>query len=384
MPIVVIIVTGAILYGLYDIVYGKLWSKGLEGKLSISTSTVFEGDEAVVTETVLNEKLMPLPWIWVKFQVDRSIMFEDIEGKNITDNYYRNDLFYIMGNQKIRRNLKCICTKRGYYNIQSLDIIGCNMFFTNRMSVQYHSGEGITVYPRLIENIDIDGIYSRITGEVRKRQFINPDPFEFAGIREYQPYDSFKSINFNASAKSDELMVNVNTPTMQREIWLVLNIESTDIRTDAELWEESIRLTATIATHYIEGGYAVGVVTNGIDIISKEEITVPMGMGESTLYRIYDAMARLDLKQNTEGMGSSLLQRISNNQGAMVVIISSYFEEDLMDKYNELEEKGYGRCLIVPVMYYDIHRININAENSMIWRVEQNDSKAKNIGVLAV
>ncbi len=37
-------------------------------------------------------------------------------------------------------------------------------------------------------------------GDIATKRFLMEDPYMFKGIREYQPHDSFKSINFKAYA----------------------------------------------------------------------------------------------------------------------------------------------------------------------------------------
>jgi uncharacterized protein (DUF58 family) len=61
-----------------------------------------------------------------------------------------------------------------------------------------------------------------------KRQFLE-DPFEYRGMREYQPYDDMKSINWKATAKTGDFKVNLHDFTTVRSVRIFLNLEDTGI-----------------------------------------------------------------------------------------------------------------------------------------------------------
>ena len=75
--------------------YSKSCLEKVEVDLFISANSATEGDELVLTEIVKNEKWLPLPWLSVKFRVDRELVFADCTSV-VSDFYYRHDLFFIL------------------------------------------------------------------------------------------------------------------------------------------------------------------------------------------------------------------------------------------------------------------------------------------------
>ena len=60
--------------------------------------------------------------------------------------------------------------------------------------------------------------------ETLLNKFIFEDPFEFKGIRNYTTSDPMKKINWSASAKTGELMVNNYYDTTSRHVTIFLDV----------------------------------------------------------------------------------------------------------------------------------------------------------------
>lgn len=81
------------------------------------------------------------------------------------------------------------------------------------------------VYPRYL-NIDcLDVPFRKMIGTMTSRQFLYEDPFEFRGIRDYTSTDPMNSVNWTASARTGELMVNVHDSTSSQEAIIILNLK---------------------------------------------------------------------------------------------------------------------------------------------------------------
>ena len=55
--------------------YARYWNKGLSVEIRFSSDHAVKGDEIELIETVANRKYLPLPYIYVKFQTDKSLFF---------------------------------------------------------------------------------------------------------------------------------------------------------------------------------------------------------------------------------------------------------------------------------------------------------------------
>jgi uncharacterized protein (DUF58 family) len=88
------------------------------------------------------------------------------------------------------------------------------------------------------------------------------DPFEFAGIREYRREDPMNRINWKASARTGELMVNQPDATTEHHVTILLDLDDPYILKNEALLEESIRITAGLAAQLIRAKMPVRVRSN--------------------------------------------------------------------------------------------------------------------------
>ncbi len=373
--VVIICVFGCI--GIYTFLYRQLWSKKLSCELSFSEKAVTEGQSVFLYETVSNAKWLPLPFVAVKFSMSRNIYTTDTENSFVTDDYYRNDLFSVMSYMRITRKLSFICSRRGYYSIKSVDIVSSDINMVKKLALQCPTHTAITVYPKLVPIDGIDALYMKMYGEIFSRRFINPDPFEFKGIREYCPYDDFKAISFNASAKAQQLMVKVYDYTASQNICLLLNTQPYKASADNILYEYAIRMAASIATHTITDAIPTALIANGRDIATGKELSVQAGQSQSHLQTILESLARLDLQQEVASFTLNLDDIIATSSAdTLYILISTYHENDLYTRFTHLLETSAKALWIIPC-YADLP-VTIPCDTNTIckWEVAYNEQSA--------
>jgi uncharacterized protein (DUF58 family) len=364
----------ALLIGLWlhNVVYDRFWSRGVNVEMSFSSPTATEGDELVLYEVLSNANFLPLPWAELKFQTSRNLEFRDKSGARISDGYYRRDLFSIMMRQKITRRLRFRCLRRGYHTIRNIDFVSGNLLMTKKYAAHFNCNAAVTVYPRLITTGEFDMLYTRVMGSVVSQRFINPDPFEFKGIREYQPFDTFKSINFKAAARTGELMVNIHDNTVSTEVILMLNLQWHNDRINESLDEQSIRLAASLAERFISRGVPVRFVTNGQDIITGDGADIAEGSGAGHLFNIYEALARIKLANDPPQFADTLLAVASVKKGEpLYLLISTYHRVDLTNAFMSLGRYGAKTEWILPYLPYTLLGVPPELENKVtLWEVE--------------
>lgn len=350
MEIVVILLSALFIYLLQGHVYKKYWKRGLSLSLRFERDTAFEGETLSLTEVLTNNKLLPLPFVTVKFQVSRKLDFLDSRNAQVTDYYYRNDLFSITMRQRITRKLPFVCSHRGYYTIHSADLVSNNLLGTEKYAKRESSSTYLTVYPRFADLPELSLPFGRIGGSVIARSILNPDPFEFRGIREYLPTDSLRQINFKASARTGMLMSNEYNETLSQELILVLNIEKYREWLTGDLYEHTIRLAASVADMAIQKDIPIRLYSNGRDVVTGEEESCEAGLGERQLYNILELLARIDLDQEPGQRGSELLQSsmARHHDNAIFILISPYYREDLQQEFARCREEAFDALWLLP------------------------------------
>ena len=364
MEIVVIMLTALVLYILEGVLYKRLWSLGLKAEVNISPRSAFCGDRCRLEITLSNHKLLPLPWLWVKLHISSTLHFEN--KPDTKDSYtFHNALFCIMGWQEIKRTLPFTCTKRGYYPIRSFELVGTGLLFNGKYTLSFGSPCAITVYPQLLDREIAERLMARYDGIIAAEGYINPDPFEFAGIREYMPSDSFKDINFKASAHSGSLMTNRHNPTVRGEIDIILCIKPLNERFEEECFEYSISLAATLAEYYLSQGYNVAFSSNGCDGATGESAPIPGGIGEGQLYNIYERLARLSYERFNPPEELKGEYRINRS----AVFISPTTDDVVCDLYSNIEANYLTACWLYPVMSFDMPHTKLPANNTELVEV---------------
>lgn len=332
-------------------IYAKNWHKGIATGIDVSKEIVYPGEEIILTETVINRKWLPLPMIQVKFEVDKSFVFgNEVLNTKVSDHCYKSDVFSLLFYQKITRRLPLVCTKRGFFTINAIDVVSTDVLMDAVLATVFPVEKTITVYPKPVNAGEVDIPYNRIMGTVLTRQYSYEDPFEFRGIREYQTYDSLRDINWKASARTGELKVNIHDYTASQQVCILLNLEKVGIWDYEELREKGISMACSLACRLTEQGVGVSVISNGRDKITGRELVLQSGCDESHRRNLLIQHSRIDLKREQRDFEICVKEHIGEmKEGSLYVMISSSKREALQRYYEELAEHSAGSFWIYPM-----------------------------------
>jgi len=332
------------------LVYNRVCLKNLTASLSFSGGTATEGDTMHLTEELFNQKWLPLPWINVKFQVDKSFVFKDGDNSSVSDAFYRSDLFHILMHQRVKRRLPFTCSRRGFYLIKSLEITGWDVLMESKHVAAMDCSAHLLVYPGVLDTDEVDDVCTRAYGHLVTRQPIFYDQFSFRGIREYSPTDPVKNINFKASAKAQDLMVNIRDYTGARQIVLMLDIERYRAWHDEDMEERAIKLVASLAEKMVGQGIPLAFVTNGINQISGEVKNVAEGLGPVHLKKILEIMACIDISNQEVTHFAEILDgyTLCGNLEPEFWFVSTNIDRNIEAAYNRLKNTGVRSVWIMP------------------------------------
>lgn len=373
--IVVVILIGAFLmnYVLVN-VYGHLWGKNLDAKVEFQQEPALEGREAMLTETIYNRKWLFLPVLQVGFQIHRNLCFADGENTSVSDQCYKRDIFSVGGYQKITRTIPFQCSKRGYYELSQVELVTRSPLMNGKFYKTLQSPDHFYVYPRMVDDTRLEIPFQKVMGSVRAQKNLYEDPFEFRGIREYQPTDPMHKINWKVSARSDQWMVNLYDSTSAQEVILLLDVEDETIWKFDEIHEEGIRLAAALSSRLLQNGIPVGIYTNGKDLKSEECFSLHPGTGPQQVRSLYEGLTRLDLGKQPEHMEVILdrLREQENRGNRTYVMISKNQRESCYEGYERLIQEG-GQGIWIATLYDDMEwKLPVQqGVNTLRWEVEK-------------
>lgn len=350
MKIIAVIIGAFVMYQLQQYLYSRFWNKNLTVHIHLSDDKAIEGEVLKLYETIWNKKLLPIPILKVKFMTSRYLSFLDTNNSGITDNYYRNDLLSVMMYQKLTREISFCCTHRGYFTIDKMVLVCRDILMTSEYVSRNDLDVHLYVYPKPVAFDKFQVPFQKMLGTVLSKRYINEDPFEFRTIRDYQSYDTLKTVNWKASAKTGSLKVNAFDHTSSQQIKILLNLELETIWKYEDILEESIRIAATFAANFIEQGIPTSVYTNALDLITKERLNVPAGSGTNHMRTINETLARIDTALKIPPFVPAIQEEIvSATQKDYIILISSYQKEDLQLLLSPLIQSKMDFSWIVPL-----------------------------------
>ncbi|MCM1090663.1 MAG: DUF58 domain-containing protein [Butyrivibrio sp.] len=310
-------IIAALLFWAQQKIYKRLWNRHLRVDLAFGTGSIFEGEYGVLREVVENHKRLPISMLKVKFTTSRSLLFENAEGSRTTDRYYRNDVFQIGGGERITRTLQFLGGKRGYYNIDSVDLVATDLFMSKVMVDTIQLKRTIYVYPKPFESQGFRMSLQELNGEVLTKRHLLEDPFEYRGVREYEPFDDMRSINWKATAKTGELKVNQRSYTALESVRIFLNVTDNGIIKNTVGVEAGIQMMAGLSEFFLGQGFRVACYTNGVDTVTGRAFLIETNGGKGQMEGIYRGLARLDLDREPEDFRGLFEEKLLQESGGM-------------------------------------------------------------------
>ena len=351
MPVVIFlsIVLGILL--LQALIYKKRAFSSLDVSVHFSASIVSCGDHVTITESIANRKALPLPWVILKFEASRGLDFLDMTNTSKSDHYYREDLLSLGMWQRHDRHIRVHCSRRGYFRFVRLAVSTRDLLLLTRITANFPCESSLIVLPEIIRAPEINTLFQKFLGDAVDKRSLVSDPFTFVGIREYQPWDPFRNINWKASAKNNTLMVNINDKTNRREMTILLNVMPYSLSKDYFILEKSISLVLTWVTMAVRESVPVRLVTNSMDILTEESITTESGCSEDHIRQISISLARIDLSKRIDHFIPNLQTIFDEaNTGMTYVVISPNTDSRLQEYLAEKFSLGHAITWVVPFM----------------------------------
>lgn len=349
--IIIIGLLGFALLIFQKMIYERMWYKHLKIKIDFASDHIFEGEEGELKEIIENRKWLPLSTLKVKFMTSKHLHFGNHKGSRTTDNYYRNDLFRVGSGERVTRALKFTAKKRGYYTINEANLVAADLFFLNQMISDMKLDARIHVYPRPYNNSELHQALIQLNGDMLSKRHLYEDPFEYRGIREYQPYDDMRSINWKATAKTGDFKVNQRNFTSLKSVRIFFNIEDTGIWKKEDCVEMSLRLVASIASFFLRQGIQVACYGNGVDIVTHCPVTVYPKAGEGHMDAIYKVLSRVDTEQPVADFRATFEEMIfkSKDTSTYTFFVSPNQYDDFVELLTKYKREGHTFLWFYPV-----------------------------------
>lgn len=349
-----------VLIALFMVIQAVLYKKGIFEKIyitrSFNTTGVFPGDKVIYEMAIENRKFLPLTWLSIDEKLYTGLEFE-INTKVQTineDMYMHNSMLSLLPYQKVVRRYNMKAIKRGFYQLKHMTMTSTNMLGTEEYSVEKEVPASIVVYPRLR---DLRGALipaNTTQGDFSVRRWIIEDPMVITGVRSYSGNDSLKSINWKATAKNQQLLVNKYDFTADKKIMIILNLERHEYTLkleDIHTIEQTIEVCASIADMMHNSGIPVGFATNSHTLGPVETNVLDPDTGDKHMTAILEALAKASYFKKFKSRELLKLLVASFSWGTEVIVVTPEISEELIE---DLESLNNTKVTIISLSINDV------------------------------
>lgn len=316
----------------------QFWSKRALDRVTYSRvipeNRAFQGERIQMTLRLVNDKMLPVPWIEVRDTVPEASITGDEQTSGSGAPGYVNTIrsTHLSWYERINWPFELKAVTRGHYRVGPARLTTGDAFGFNPVDREEEAYDHFIVYPRVYELPELGLPAERPFGERKGRQRIFEDPGRFAGVRDYQPGDSMRRIDWKASARRQSLQSRVYEPSATMHLLLAVNVDTMTASWQGfqpELLERVLSAAASVGRHAFEAGYAIGLVANGSYPDSDRPMRVPVGRNSDQLGRVLEALAVI------HPLTMASLETIIDSEaarfpyGATLVCVTSRMDEPL-------------------------------------------------------
>ncbi|MGO4697040.1 DUF58 domain-containing protein [Paenibacillus sp. 2TAB26] len=341
------ILAAIVILSLQGKIFQKLVLRRIQYERRFTSKTCYSGEQVEMIEEMANAKWLPVPWLRVESQLSTHLHFQQLDNFSVSSGQlYQNhkSFFSLSPYTKITRTHRITCAKRGWYKLQTVTLTGGDPLGLTHSSAQIALQGELLVYPKPAEVPIHELPYHSWQGDQSIRRWIINDPFIIAGVRDYQAGDTYKQINWKATAKTGSLQVHQYDFTADRRLMIYLNVDDVEGMwrsvTDLSLIELGIEWAAGAAEAVIQQGMEVGFASNMPLTGMMESVHIEPRGGHEHLIVILEEMAKLDIER-TE-LFHHLLEREARSGFSErdVLMITAYWNEELEKQAEQLRYNG--------------------------------------------
>jgi uncharacterized protein (DUF58 family) len=365
------------LAGIY--ILGRLWARRAVAAVLLERrheSRVFLGESFPVEVEVRNRGWLPVLWLRLSDAVPADLGPGAVFRRVIS----------LLPRERLMLSYRLTGRRRGYYQLGPLHALGGDLLGSAAYESRQAGDDPVIVYPKIVALCDLGFPSQSPLGNLPSRERLFEDPSRIRGVRDYQPGDSLKRMDWKTSARVGSLQVRRFEPTIALETAIFLNLNDGEYpqayrRQASEL---GIVVAASVAVHLVEKRQAVGLTSNGRDPLVQDPAqmpSLPLRKGREHLMHILDLLARVELA--TAGEGTPFLPLLRRRSlglpwGSTVVVITSRECEGLLDTLLVLRRRGLAVILVLTCPDRDFaltvqrsHQIGV--QTLQIWREQDMD-----------
>jgi uncharacterized protein (DUF58 family) len=240
-----------------------------------------------------------------------------------------------------RLEMRVVCARWGGYAVgrvvlRARDRLGLFVF-----EAAADRRSGLKVYPRAEHLLNLLKPLETQVFAGNQVARTKGDGIEFADIRPFTPGDRLRRINWRASARRGDLLVNEMHPERNTDVILFLDTFSEARRTDAGTLDLTVRSAAALAARYLERKDRVGVIGFGGILNWLLPAT-----GVLQLYRIVDSLLDTEIVLNYAWKDLDVIPARTLPPKALVIGLTPLLDERAVNALLDLRGRGFDVAVV--------------------------------------
>jgi uncharacterized protein (DUF58 family) len=236
--------------------------------------------------------------------------------------------------------------ERGEFRLGPIDIAGTDALGFYSFARQIPDHAQVVVYPSIF-SLDMSQKTGLPSGNLRVASRLYEDITRFRSIREYQPGDELKRVNWKASARLNKLFTTEYEPSIYFPALVLLNLTDTDYpqAQRQHLVERAIEMAASLLFYFVGLKQQVGLLTTGRIADSEAPPVAPLRPGYGHAKSALEILARI---ATTEARGSAgdftdlvLRGGVAVPTGTRIVVVSPPLRPAQVTALLALRRRGY-------------------------------------------
>jgi uncharacterized protein (DUF58 family) len=266
------------------------------------------------------------------------------------------------------------CSRWGVYELGDMEVRARDSFRLVVWEQRLVGRHRLKAYPSQIS-------LRRILAPVETQAFagsevarVKGDGVEYADIRNFVPGDRVRSINWRASARKQDLVVNERHP--ERNTDVVLFVDSfVDVQgADGSTLEDAVRAGASLATRYLERRDRVGLV--GFGGVLR---WLHPGMGLTQRYRLIETMLETGVEPTYTWRDVNLIPAKILPAKALVLGLTPLVDPRFIAAVSDLRARGFDVVVVEvdPVPLVEAGSTEIEQLAYRLWVLEREVLRAR-------
>ena len=184
-----------------------------------------------------------------------------------------------------------------------------------------------------------------LAAEEESSRRVPEDPFAFANIRQYTETDPMRAVNWKATAKTGQLMINTYQSVRDTEFAVYLDVEDRNIVKRSDCVEECISLAASLCQQLLRRGRRVSLAVNALPD-GTAPVCLGPDRGEAYRLQLEQTLAADFTDVRTRSVKGLMLE--APPEGLLPVIISANVSAGMIGDVEEVVG-SHGSALLVAV-----------------------------------